>query len=243
MRRSQQIVAGEVYRDGLTQRAGRAGVRRSRSRRARRCASWKSAPCWKTCSPAPCFSANAGGVQVLIGGEGTWEELRECSMVLARYGVPGLATGTLGVLGPMRMPYGRIISTVRFVAGLLSDLVVDMHAEVMSMIKRSEASEDGRRNTSRTRKSKRRRCTGSLDTAELADLDAPTLADFEALQAEAGRGAGESQTNTWTAGSAPGPSLPITRSASSASRRRSTRTRPAASSSATWTCWMTWSGP
>ena len=66
---------------------------------------------------------------MLIGGEGTWEELRECSMVLARYGVPGLATGTLGVLGPMRMAYGRTISTVRFVAGLLSDLVAEMLAE------------------------------------------------------------------------------------------------------------------
>jgi heat-inducible transcriptional repressor len=70
-----------------------------------------------------------GGVQVLIGGEGTWEELSQCSVVLARYGSPGLATGTLGVLGPMRMPYGRTISTVRFVAGLLSDLVDDMLSE------------------------------------------------------------------------------------------------------------------
>jgi heat-inducible transcriptional repressor len=68
-------------------------------------------------------------VQVLIGGEGTWEELRDCSMVLARYGDPNLATGTLGVLGPIRMAYGRTISTVRFVAGLLSNLVVDMLAE------------------------------------------------------------------------------------------------------------------
>ena len=43
----------------------------------------------------------------------------------ARYGVPGLATGTLGVLGPMRMSYARTIPTVRYVAGLLSDLVND----------------------------------------------------------------------------------------------------------------------
>jgi heat-inducible transcriptional repressor len=50
-------------------------------------------------------------------------------MVLARYGVPGLATGTLGVLGPIRMAYGQTISTVRYVAGLLSDLVVDLHSE------------------------------------------------------------------------------------------------------------------
>jgi heat-inducible transcriptional repressor len=62
-------------------------------------------------------------VQVLIGGEGTWEELRHFSVVLARYGAAGLATGTLGVLGPMRLPYGRTISTMRFLSNLLSDLV------------------------------------------------------------------------------------------------------------------------
>ncbi|HEY5903389.1 MAG TPA: heat-inducible transcriptional repressor HrcA [Anaerolineales bacterium] len=70
-------------------------------------------------------NSSVGGLQVLIGGEGEWEELRQCSMVLARYGVPGLATGTLGVLGPMRMSYTRTIPTVRFVAALLSDLVND----------------------------------------------------------------------------------------------------------------------
>jgi len=75
------------------------------------------------------LTTNVGGVQVLIGGEDTWEELRECSMVLGRYGVPGLATGTVGVLGPIRMAYGRTISTVRFVAGLLSDMVVEMNLE------------------------------------------------------------------------------------------------------------------
>ena len=75
------------------------------------------------------LSNDLGGVQVLIGGEGNWEELRDFSIVLARYGAPGLATGTLGVLGPIRMPYGRTISTVRFVASLLSDLVEDILLE------------------------------------------------------------------------------------------------------------------
>ncbi|MBL8100792.1 MAG: heat-inducible transcription repressor HrcA [Anaerolineales bacterium] len=70
-------------------------------------------------------NSNIGGLQVLIGGEGEWEELRQCSMVIARYGVPGMATGTLGVLGPMRMSYARTIPTVRYVAGVLSDLVND----------------------------------------------------------------------------------------------------------------------
>lgn len=69
------------------------------------------------------LASSAGDVQVLIGGEGLWDDLRQCSIILAPYGTPGLATGALGVLGPMRMSYGRTISTVRYLSVLLSDLI------------------------------------------------------------------------------------------------------------------------
>ncbi len=75
------------------------------------------------------LSSRVGTVQVVIGGEGRWRELSSCSMVLARYGVEGFATGTLGVLGPTRMPYGRAISAVRYVADLMSDLVSDLYGD------------------------------------------------------------------------------------------------------------------
>jgi len=75
------------------------------------------------------LSPETGSVRVLIGGEGRWDELQACSLVLARYGVTGFVTGALGVVGPTRMLYGRAISTVRFIAGLLSDLVYDLYAE------------------------------------------------------------------------------------------------------------------
>jgi heat-inducible transcriptional repressor len=68
-----------------------------------------------------------GGVQVIIGGEGPWEELSDCSLVLSRYGVNNHATGDLGVLGPRRMPYGRAISAVRYVANLMSELVQELY--------------------------------------------------------------------------------------------------------------------
>ena len=68
-----------------------------------------------------------GGVQVIIGGEGRWDELRQCSVILAKYGAPGVATGTLGILGPMRMPYSHSISTVRYLSGLLSDFISEQY--------------------------------------------------------------------------------------------------------------------
>ncbi len=75
---------------------------------------------------AHALGSTVGSVRVMIGGEGRFDELRACSLVLSRYGVAGLATGALGVVGPLRMGYGRAISAVRFVAGILSELVYDV---------------------------------------------------------------------------------------------------------------------
>jgi heat-inducible transcriptional repressor len=68
-----------------------------------------------------------GGLQIIIGGEGRWEELSEVSVVLARYGIDDQAVGALGVLGPMRMRYGRAVSVVRYVSQLMSDLISDLY--------------------------------------------------------------------------------------------------------------------
>lgn len=70
-----------------------------------------------------------GGVQVLIGGEGRWEELNDFSIVLARYGAAESASGFLGVMGPMRMAYGRAVTAVDYVAGIMSDIVVENLSE------------------------------------------------------------------------------------------------------------------
>lgn len=66
------------------------------------------------------------GVQVLIGGEGRWEELSQASLVLSSYGIEEVS-GMLGVLGPLRMTYSRTISTVRYVADLMSGLVQEWY--------------------------------------------------------------------------------------------------------------------
>lgn len=128
LRHAGQLLGSEVYRDGLTHVLSQPEFSETESaRKALRIL--EERPLLEDLLTRSLETTNVGGIQVLIGGEGTWEELRDCSMVLARYGAPGLATGALGVLGPIRMAYGRSISTVRFVAGLLSDLVVELHSE------------------------------------------------------------------------------------------------------------------
>lgn len=122
MERADTLLAGEIYHDGITNVLSEPEFAESESaRRALRVLEERAL--LHDLLASTVMATDVGGVQVLIGGEGTWEELRDCSMVLARYGTPGLATGTLGVLGPIRMAYGRSISTVRFVAHLMSDLV------------------------------------------------------------------------------------------------------------------------
>ncbi|MBI5650204.1 MAG: heat-inducible transcription repressor HrcA [Chloroflexi bacterium] len=71
--------------------------------------------------------APARGVHVVIGSESQRDEMNDFSIVLARYGLPGEATGVVGVLGPVRMQYARSIGAVRYVAGLLGDLMARMH--------------------------------------------------------------------------------------------------------------------
>ncbi|GAB4569536.1 MAG: heat-inducible transcriptional repressor HrcA [Anaerolineae bacterium] len=70
-----------------------------------------------------------GNIKVLIAGEGRWENISLLSIVLGRYGVAGHATGTLGVLGPTRMSYGRAISAVRYMSDLMSNLMIGIYGE------------------------------------------------------------------------------------------------------------------
>ena len=124
MRRAAASLSGEIYTDGLTNVLNEPEF--SDSDEARRALKiFEERSTLQDLLARTTTNSNIGGLQVLIGGEGEWEELRQCSMVIARYGVPGMATGMLGVLGPMRMSYARTIPTVRYVAGLLSDMVTD----------------------------------------------------------------------------------------------------------------------
>ncbi|HEX7685454.1 MAG TPA: heat-inducible transcriptional repressor HrcA [Trinickia sp.] len=65
-------------------------------------------------------SSHAQGVQIFIGGESTLVPIEQMSVVTAPYEVNGKIVGTLGVIGPTRMAYNRVIPIVDITARLLS---------------------------------------------------------------------------------------------------------------------------
>ncbi|HEX3059427.1 MAG TPA: heat-inducible transcriptional repressor HrcA [Usitatibacter sp.] len=65
-------------------------------------------------------SERAEGVKIFIGGESQLVPLDECSIVTAPYEVDGIVVGTVGVIGPTRMAYERVIPIVDVTAKLLS---------------------------------------------------------------------------------------------------------------------------
>ncbi len=64
-------------------------------------------------------SSQAEGVQLFIGEESGYEALKRCSLVSASYGADDKVVGVLGVIGPTRMAYDRVIPIVDITARLL----------------------------------------------------------------------------------------------------------------------------
>jgi heat-inducible transcriptional repressor len=64
-------------------------------------------------------SSQAHGVRIYIGGESQIVPMQELSVVSAPYEVDGQVVGTLGVIGPTRMPYDRMIQIVDITSRLV----------------------------------------------------------------------------------------------------------------------------
>lgn len=66
-------------------------------------------------------------VRVVIGREHEGDVLRPFSVVICRYGVPGRALGTLGLIGPTRMEYDRAISGIRFISTIMDSMTESVY--------------------------------------------------------------------------------------------------------------------
>lgn len=118
----ESVALGDVFRDGVREVLSQPEFSRSE-----RILELIDVLEQRTLSSAiPVRELNDEGINVVIGAENQHEAMRECSIVVARYGVEGGPSGVVAVLGPTRMRYSRTIPTVRFLSSLLGDLVAQI---------------------------------------------------------------------------------------------------------------------
>ncbi|HXJ38712.1 MAG TPA: heat-inducible transcriptional repressor HrcA [Bryobacteraceae bacterium] len=74
-----------------------------------------------------CVTGNStgGSVRVVIGRENVASSMKRCSVITTSYRVGGDVSGTLGVVGPMRIEYGRLMAVVNYLARFIERALLD----------------------------------------------------------------------------------------------------------------------
>ena len=62
------------------------------------------------------------GIQVYIGNEMKMQNMKDCSLVTATYELDGGGTGTIGIIGPKRMNYKKVVKTLKNLTGELDEI-------------------------------------------------------------------------------------------------------------------------
>ena len=65
------------------------------------------------------------GIKVHIGKENSYEDIQECSLVISSFKIKNRNMGSLGIIGPRRMSYAKVISAVDYMARIFSERIVD----------------------------------------------------------------------------------------------------------------------
>lgn len=125
MNRSDALAVGQVYRDGLQHLLSAHGF--AEASRVEQILRVLTENTFIEGLLNRLLDPGIGVVQVVLAGEGGLHELSDCGVVIARYGTSEVGTGALGVLGPLHMEYGRAISAVRYVSGLLTEMVSETY--------------------------------------------------------------------------------------------------------------------
>ncbi len=74
-------------------------------------------------------SGDGSGVRVTIGSENEPEELKDCSLVTVDYSVGGMAVGKIGIVGPKRMDYGKVIRALESVSVQIDKILNEIYPE------------------------------------------------------------------------------------------------------------------
>lgn len=75
------------------------------------------------------LSSNQKGIEVKIGAENNVEAASNCSIITANYEVEGISIGTIGIFGPTRMDYSRVISILDFLTRDFSEFISRLYKQ------------------------------------------------------------------------------------------------------------------
>ena len=70
-------------------------------------------------------SANKGSLSVTIGKENMFRQLENTSMIISRYNIRGHETGAIGIIGPTRLDYAKLIPGIEYLTELVSKMLTD----------------------------------------------------------------------------------------------------------------------
>lgn len=65
------------------------------------------------------------GLSVIIGKENMYRQLENSSMIIARYSIGGHDGGTIGIIGPTRLDYAKIIPSIEYLTSLVGEMLTD----------------------------------------------------------------------------------------------------------------------
>lgn len=71
------------------------------------------------------MSSGTSGLQVVIGSENMYRQLENSSMIIARYTIQGHDGGAIGIIGPTRLDYARLIPRIRYITDLVGRILTD----------------------------------------------------------------------------------------------------------------------
>ncbi len=68
---------------------------------------------------------NTGSPSIVIGKENQFRELQDSSMIFSKYNVSGKESGTLGIIGPTRIDYARLIPSLKYLTEIVGNIMSD----------------------------------------------------------------------------------------------------------------------
>lgn len=70
-----------------------------------------------------------GGISIRIGTENPFPEIQDCALVTTTYSVDNIVIGSIGIIGPTRMEYGRVVSSMNYIKQKMNEEIYKLMGE------------------------------------------------------------------------------------------------------------------